>query len=205
VPGFPLPVLRRFSLCGSSLSLSAISGAWSPHPKIPFLADKALAGGCGFVERAAACRELAKAVKAVRALLLERKAALREIASKLLKDKRLDGSTAAAISFVKKLEQLHQEGHIGRADKECLEVLTDAGSAAAHRGWEPDEEQLRVLISIMEHFVTRFILKNEAGKLRGSIPVRQKRRNLEVPTQSENLIDFPVSKTPKDSRVADHE
>ena len=51
MPGFPLSVLRRFSLCGSSLSLSAISGAWSPHPKIPFLADKALAGGCGFVER----------------------------------------------------------------------------------------------------------------------------------------------------------
>ena len=51
VPGFPLSVLRRFSLCGSSLFLSAISGAWSPHPKIPFLADKARAGGCGFVER----------------------------------------------------------------------------------------------------------------------------------------------------------
>jgi len=49
VPGFPLSVLRRFSLCGSSLFLSAISGAWSPHSKIPFLADKALAGGCGFV------------------------------------------------------------------------------------------------------------------------------------------------------------
>jgi hypothetical protein len=52
VPGSPLSVLRRFSLCGSSLSLSAILGAWSPHPKIPFLADKALAGGCGFVEMA---------------------------------------------------------------------------------------------------------------------------------------------------------
>ena len=51
VPGFPLSVLHRFSLCGSSLFLSAISGAWSPHPKIPFLADKALAGGCRFVER----------------------------------------------------------------------------------------------------------------------------------------------------------
>ena len=51
VPGFPLSVLRRFTLCGSSLSLSAILGARSPHPKIPFLADKALAGGCGFVER----------------------------------------------------------------------------------------------------------------------------------------------------------
>jgi len=47
--------------------------------------------------RASANRELAKAEKAVRALLSERKPALRAIASKLLSDKRLDGSTAAAI------------------------------------------------------------------------------------------------------------
>lgn len=47
--------------------------------------------------RAAANRELARAEKAVRALLSERKAALRMIASKLLSDKQLDGSTAAAI------------------------------------------------------------------------------------------------------------
>ena len=47
--------------------------------------------------RAAANCELAKAEKAVRALLSERKGALRQIASRLLKDKRLDGSTAAAI------------------------------------------------------------------------------------------------------------
>ena len=58
VPGFPLSVLRRFSLCGSSLSLSAISGAWSPHSKIPFLADKALAGGCGCVERSRHSRRI---------------------------------------------------------------------------------------------------------------------------------------------------
>lgn len=47
--------------------------------------------------RAAANHELAKAEKAVRVLLTERKVALWEVASKLLKDKRLDGSTAAAI------------------------------------------------------------------------------------------------------------
>jgi hypothetical protein len=41
VPGFPLPVLVRFGLCRSSLFLAAILVALSPHPKIPFLADKA--------------------------------------------------------------------------------------------------------------------------------------------------------------------
>jgi hypothetical protein len=99
-------------------------------------------------------------------------------------------------SFVKKLEQLHQDGHIGAAEKEHLfEILTDAGSAAAHRGWEPDVEQLRVLTDIMEHFVRRFILRDEAGRLKGAIPPRQKRRNLEVVQSEKSVIEFPASKT----------
>lgn len=47
--------------------------------------------------RAAALHELAKAEKAVRALLSERKAPLRAIAARLLRDKCLDGLTAAAM------------------------------------------------------------------------------------------------------------
>jgi len=43
VPGFALPVSGPFGLCGRVLSLAAISAALSPHPKIPFLADKAQA------------------------------------------------------------------------------------------------------------------------------------------------------------------
>jgi hypothetical protein len=110
-------------------------------------------------------------------------------------------------SFAKKLDQLHQEGRIGADDKEYLEVLTDAGSAAAHRGWEPDVEQLRVLTSIMEHFVSRFILKDEAVRLRGAIPPRQKRRNLEVVQLEKSVIEFPASKTTSkdDPLVPDHE
>jgi hypothetical protein len=50
----------------------------------------------------------------------------------------------------------------------------------------------------MEHFVSRFILKQEAGKLKGSIPPRQKRRDFKDRTQPENLIEFPVSKTTTD-------
>ena len=50
--GFPLSVLCRFSLCGSSLSLLVILGVSSPHPKIPFLAGEALAGGWAFLSGA---------------------------------------------------------------------------------------------------------------------------------------------------------
>ena len=41
VPGFALPVSAPPCLCGRALSLAAISTALSPHPRIPFLADKA--------------------------------------------------------------------------------------------------------------------------------------------------------------------
>jgi Domain of unknown function (DUF4145) len=55
-------------------------------------------------------------------------------------------------SFGKKLDQLNKDGYISSAEKENLQVLTDAGGAAAHRGWEPNREQLNVLVLIMEQF-----------------------------------------------------
>ena len=48
VRGFPLSVSGPFSLCEPTLSLAAISVALSPHPKIPFLADKARRLTSGF-------------------------------------------------------------------------------------------------------------------------------------------------------------
>ena len=40
MPAFPLTVPALFGLCERPLSLAAIPVALSPHPKIPFLADK---------------------------------------------------------------------------------------------------------------------------------------------------------------------
>jgi hypothetical protein len=53
----------------------------------------------------------------------------------------------------------------------------------------------------------RFILKDEAGRLRGAIPPRQKRRNLEVVQSEKSVIEFPASKTTSkdDPPVPDHE
>jgi len=41
VPGFALPISGSFVSAGRTSSLAVISTALSPHPKIPFLADKA--------------------------------------------------------------------------------------------------------------------------------------------------------------------
>lgn len=100
-------------------------------------------------------------------------------------------------AFAKKLDQLLRDGHIGIVEKDNLEVLTEAGSAAAHRGWEPDPVQLNTLVSIMEHFVRRFILKEEAGKLKHSIPPRQKQLMPDDREQVAKLIEFPPPKPSK--------
>jgi hypothetical protein len=93
-------------------------------------------------------------------------------------------------SFGKKLDQLQKDGHIGATQRESLEVLTDAGGAAAHRGWAPDQEQLNILTSIMEHFVSNFILQQEAGRLKEIIPPRQRQRAREEREQSAQLIEL---------------
>jgi hypothetical protein len=101
------------------------------------------------------------------------------------------------MSFDKKLDQLLHGGHIGAAEKVFLDVLTDAGSAAAHRAWEPDVQQLNTLLRIMEHFLQSFLLKAEAGTLKLAIPRRQKNRNQGDRGLPTDVIEFPSPKPPK--------
>jgi hypothetical protein len=100
-------------------------------------------------------------------------------------------------SFDKKLDQLLHEGHIGASEKERLDVLTDAGSAAAHRAWEPDLQQLNTLAKIMEHFLQSILLKAEAGTLKLAIPPRQKKRNQGGRGLPTDVIEFPSPRPPK--------
>lgn len=56
-----------------------------------------------------------------------------------------------------------------------LRLLTDAGGAAAHRGWKPSTAQLNAVMSIVEAFIYRtFVLDAEVKKLKKQIPARQK-------------------------------
>jgi hypothetical protein len=81
------------------------------------------------------------------------------------------------LQFAEKLDALEHMGKIGRSEKKTLETLTDAGGAAAHRGWKPAIEQLGTLMTIGEQFLYRtFILESEAQALKSKIPPRQKRK-----------------------------
>lgn len=84
-----------------------------------------------------------------------------------------------AISFAEKLEALQAQGHIGGGERQALEVLTDAGGAAAHRGWKPKPAQLDTVVSILEAFLHRtFVLTAEAAALKADIPPKPSRKKI---------------------------
>ncbi|MFN9115279.1 MAG: DUF4145 domain-containing protein, partial [Bacteroidota bacterium] len=81
-----------------------------------------------------------------------------------------------AKSFKAKLDELQTGGWIGDTEKQILEVVIDAGSAAAHRGWSPDAEEAGQLITVMEVFLQKaFIVQKKALGLKGSIPSKPSR------------------------------
>jgi hypothetical protein len=82
-----------------------------------------------------------------------------------------------SLNFKEKLDLLRGQGKIGESEREHLDLLTDAGSAAAHRGWKPSATQLNTIMSIVESFIHRtFVLDAEVKKLKREIPARQKRK-----------------------------
>jgi hypothetical protein len=55
----------------------------------------------------------------------------------------------------------------------AISVLTDAGSAAAHRGWSPTNTELDTMMEILEGFINRnLVLGNATLKLKGRLPAR---------------------------------
>jgi hypothetical protein len=81
------------------------------------------------------------------------------------------------LTFKEKLDLLQNKGHISLSERDNLDILTDAGGAAAHRGWKPTAEQLNIVMTIVETFIHRkFVLDAEVTRLKGQIPRRKRRR-----------------------------
>ena len=80
----------------------------------------------------------------------------------------------ASGGFAAQLKQMVAKGHIGAHEKDILEATTDAGSAAAHRGYSPTPEVLATLAGTVENFLYRiFVLNAAAGEVRSSTPPRR--------------------------------
>jgi hypothetical protein len=82
-----------------------------------------------------------------------------------------------AQTFAEKLTALTQLGKVGTDERFMLDVLIDAGGAAAHRGWKPSWEELDAMMGIIEQFLYRaFILPAQAQELHLAVPPKPKRR-----------------------------
>lgn len=81
------------------------------------------------------------------------------------------------LGFEKKVQALFDGGWVGDTERQTLDVVADAGSAAAHRGWTPDEEAFRVLLTTLEHFIQRAILTGKkALDVAPQVPKRSERK-----------------------------
>ena len=82
-----------------------------------------------------------------------------------------------AKNFLEKLTELVHLGKIGSSEKDTLDALTDAGNAAAHRGWSPSQKELDTMMNIIEGFLHRtFILAAAAKSLKQNVPARPTRK-----------------------------
>jgi Domain of unknown function (DUF4145) len=87
-----------------------------------------------------------------------------------------------AITFDEKLKELKDGGWIGSTEHDILDVITNAGNAAAHRGWSPSKEDVAKLLTAMEAFLHRaFIVGQDALAIRANIPEKPKRQRAIAP------------------------
>ena len=87
-----------------------------------------------------------------------------------------------AITFQDKLNELKVGDHITEKEKAVLGALIDAGSAAAHRGWQPKPKQLDAMMSILEAFLHRaFLLEDIGAELGRGVPKKQTKRAKKKP------------------------
>lgn len=86
-------------------------------------------------------------------------------------------------TFREKLDELVAAGRIRLTEREQLEILVDAGSASAHRGWRPKPDDLSTMMDILEHFIfegfispdRRQKLEAKAAKMKANVPARKKK------------------------------
>ena len=55
--------------------------------------------------------------------------------------------------------------YISEMEKDILEAMTDAGSAAAHRGYAPSNKQLSSIMDILENYLHRSFILGDAAQI----------------------------------------
>lgn len=76
--------------------------------------------------------------------------------------------------FQKKLEKLASLGALSAKNIEMLTPTFNAGSAAAHRGFQPSEDQVVTALQVVENLVQQDVLGPKTQALAASVPPRPK-------------------------------
>lgn len=101
---------------------------------------------------------------------------LAAIGARTALDRAMTLLNATADTFPGKLNELKDKGMVSDHEAENLLVLTDAGSASAHRAWQPTPDNVATVMSGMESFLHRtMVFGKEISKVRKDIPPRPKR------------------------------
>jgi hypothetical protein len=75
-------------------------------------------------------------------------------------------------TFKQKLQRLVTDGIITSAKAKVLEATIDAGNAAAHRGFKPDEDTLFQILDIVEHLLQSEIVDRPVNQIIQKTPKR---------------------------------
>ncbi|WP_309664875.1 DUF4145 domain-containing protein [Tabrizicola sp.] len=90
-----------------------------------------------------------------------------------------------SLPFAKKLVELVASGKILTSQKEKLEILVEAGSASAHRGWQPDADQVDLQMDILEEFIYNCMV----------LPSRQKKKDDKIAELKKSVPQKPAKRT----------
>lgn len=79
-------------------------------------------------------------------------------------------------TFEKKLEALEKGGWLGSLDRKRVEVVVDAGSAAAHRGFRATPTSIGHMMEVVEHLLkATYVLDLQTKVLKESTPRRRRK------------------------------
>lgn len=73
-----------------------------------------------------------------------------------------------------KVSDLVEKGLVGAKEAELLNLIVEAGNAAAHRAWAPDESEIDSLLEWLERFLVRSVVRVGSPESIKDIPARAK-------------------------------
>lgn len=72
-----------------------------------------------------------------------------------------------------KLSKLYKDNGISEDNKETLLAAIEAGDAASHRAYSPDEDNLISVVRIIENLLEQLVLKEKANLIAAKTPARR--------------------------------